>query len=100
MSVRLLYLGLIVSWSFYRYILDIYESCALGGKGGGEAGGSGAPWRPQLAFWKPWWRVRQRRAPSGVSRGSAPQDVTVTVAGAHLVSSWAVTLALRYQPLG
>lgn len=28
--VRLLYLGLIVSWSFYRYILDIYDSCALG----------------------------------------------------------------------
>ena len=102
-SVCFLNLCLIVSSCFYRHILGIYDSCALGGKGDRETGGSGAPWRPQLSFWKPWWGVRQSRASSGVGRGSRPQDFTVTGTGAHLLSSGAVTpgscfLALRYQP--
>lgn len=64
-----LYLSLIVSWCFYSYILDTYDSLALGGKGG--TGGVGIWCSLETLNIFPKLPLRSEgRVPSGIGRGS------------------------------
>ena len=72
-SVCFLNLCLIVSSCFYRHILGIYDSCALGGKGDRETGGSVLPGGPNYLSGSPGGEWGRAGCPLGSAEALLPR---------------------------